>query len=127
MKLSETFEFLDLRNRIIDKRLPLKTSYKLTKFFNQLESESKYFNEELQKIVDEYGQRDENGDFILTTDKNGVKIKEGLYNECMAKIDELSNIEVHLDYEPRFSLEELEDLDLEIKYTNLLIPYIEEN
>jgi hypothetical protein len=34
MKLSETFEFLDLRNKIIDKKLPLKTSYKLTKFFN---------------------------------------------------------------------------------------------
>jgi hypothetical protein len=34
MKLVEVFDFLNLRNKIIDKKLPIKTSYKLTRFFN---------------------------------------------------------------------------------------------
>lgn len=127
MKLVDTFEFLNIRNKLIDKKLPIKTSYKFTRFFAQLENESKFFNETLQKIIDEYGQRDENGEFILTSDKQGVKIKEDKLDECMNKIDELNNVEVHLEYEPVFSLDELEGLDLEMKYINLLMPYISEN
>lgn len=127
MKLVNTIEYLNIRDTLINKKLPIKTSYKFSRFFNQLENEAKFFNETLQKIVDEYGQRDENGEFILTSDKQGVKIKEDKLEECMGKIDELSNVEVHLEYEPVFSLDELEGLDLEMKYINLLMPYISEN
>jgi len=74
--------------------------------------------------VDEYGQRDENGNFILTADKNGVKIKEDKFEECMDKIEELNNIEVQLSYIPQFTLEELDSLNLEVKYIQELIPYI---
>lgn len=127
MKLVEVFDFLNLRNKIIDKKLPIKTSYKLTRFFNQLEEEAKFFNETLQKIIDEYGQKDENGNFIFTDNGQGVKIKEDKYNECMEKIEELNSIEVKLNYIPSFTLEELEGLDLEMKYINLLMPYISDN
>lgn len=127
MKLVEVFDFLNLRNKIIDKKLPIKTSYKLTRFFNQLEEEAKFFNETLQKIIDEYGQKDENGNFIFTDNGQGVKIKEDKYNECMGKIEELNSIEVKLNYIPSFTLEELEGLDLEMKYINLLMPYISDN
>lgn len=127
MKLVEVFDFLNLRNKIIDKKLPIKTSYKLTRFFNQLEEEAKFFNETLQKIIDEYGQKDENGNFIFTDNGQGVKIKEDKYNECMEKIEELNGIEVKLNYIPSFTLEELEGLDLEMKYINLLMPYISDN
>lgn len=127
MKLVNTIEYLNIRDTLINKKLPIKTSYKFSRFFNQLENEAKFFNETLQKIVDEYGQRDENGEFIITSDKQGVKIKEDKLEECMGKIDELSNVEVHLEYEPVFSLDELEGLDLEMKYINLLMPYISEN
>lgn len=127
MKLVEVFDFLNLRNKIIDKKLPIKTSYKLTRFFNQLEEEAKFFNETLQKIIDEYGQKDENGNFIFTDNGQGVKIKEDKYNDCMGKIEELNSIEVKLNYTPSFTLEELEGLDLEMKYINLLMPYISDN
>ena len=127
MKLVEVFDFLNLRNKIIDKKLPIKTSYKLTRFFNQFEEEAKFFNETLQKIIDEYGQKDENGNFIFTDNGQGVKIKEDKYNECMEKIEELNSVEVKLNYTPSFTLEELEGLDLEMKYINLLMPYISDN
>jgi hypothetical protein len=47
MKLVETFNFLQLRNKIANKKMSIKTTYKFTRFFNQLESESKFFNETL--------------------------------------------------------------------------------
>lgn len=127
MKLAETFNFLQLRNKIIDKKMPIKTVYKFTRFFNQLESESKFFNETLQSIIDVYGQRDEDGEFILTDNGQGVKIKEDKFNECMEKVKELNEVETQLSYIPKFTLDELENLDLDFKEMELLIPYIEEN
>jgi len=127
MKLIEVFDILNIRNKLVDKKLPIKTSYKLNRLFNELEVESKFFNETLEKIIDEYGQKDEAGNFILTDNGQGVKIKEEKFSECKNKIDELSNVEIHLDYEPVFSLDELDGLDLEMKYINLLIPFISEN
>ena len=127
MKLAETFGILEIRTKLIDKKLPIKTSYKFNRFFNEIEAEAKFFDETLQKIVEEYGQRDEEGNFVYTQNKNGVKIKDEKLDECMEKINELNNIEVHLDYVPSFTLEELEGLDIEMKYINLLMPYISEN
>ena len=127
MKLAETFNFLELRNKITDKKMSIKTIYKFTRFFNQLESESKFFNETLQSIINIYGQRDENGEFILTDNGQGVKIKEDKFNECMERVKELNEVEIQLSYIPKFTLDELEGLELDFKEMELLIPYIEEN
>jgi hypothetical protein len=45
----------------------------------------------------------------------------------MEKIDELNNIEIQLTYIPEFTLDELEPLNLEMKYIQFLMPYIKEN
>ena len=126
MKLSEAFQILEIRNLIIDQKLPIKTSYKFTRFFNELEGEVKFFNETLQKIIEQYGKRDSDGNYIYTDDKQGVKIQDDKFQECMDKIDELNNLEPSLSYTPEFTLDELESLNLEMKYINYLLPYIKE-
>lgn len=126
MKFSEVFEILEIRNLLVDKKLPIKVSYKLTRFFNELENEAKFFNETLQKLIEEYGKKDENGNYIYTEDKQGVKIQDDKFQECMDKIDELNKLEVNLSYVPEFTIEELEPLDLEMKYISLLLPYIKD-
>lgn len=126
MKLSEAFQILEIRNLIIDQKLPIKTSYKFTRFFNELENEVKFFNETLQKIIEQYGKRDNDGNYIYTDDKQGVKIQDDKFQECMDKIDELNNLEPSLSYTPEFTLDELESLNLEMKYINYLLPYIKE-
>jgi hypothetical protein len=44
----------------------------------------------------------------------------------MNKIDELNKLEVNLTYIPEFTLDELEPLNLEMKYIDLLLPYIKD-
>ena len=126
MKFAEAFQVLEIRNLLVDQKLPIKVSYKFTRFFNELESETKFFNETLQNLIEEYGKKDENGNFIYTNDKQGVKIQDEKFDECMNKIDELNKVEVNLNYIPEFTLDELESLNLEMKYINLLLPYIKD-
>lgn len=126
MKFAEAFQVLEIRNLLVNQKLPIKVSYKFTRFFNELESETKFFNETLQNLIEEYGKKDENGNFIYTDDKQGVKIQDEKFDECMNKIDELNKLEVNLNYIPEFTLDELEPLNLEMKYINLLLPYIKD-
>lgn len=126
MKISQVLQILEIRNRILNQKLPIKTSYKFSRFFAALEKEGKFFNEQLNKIIEEYGKRDENGNFVLSEDKNSVLIIEGKYSECMEKTKELNDLEVNLDYIPSFSIEELDNLDLTVREIELLMPYIQE-
>ena len=47
MKFSEAFEILEIRNLLVNQKLPIRVSYKFTRFFNELENETKFFNETL--------------------------------------------------------------------------------
>ena len=127
MKLGEVFQVLELRNKILEQKLPFKTSYKFARFFEELEREAKYFNDQVEKLVQQYGQRDDEGNFVLTSDNKGVQIQKDKSEECMAKFNELGQVEVDLYYEPKFSLDELDSLNLEMKYISWLMPYISEN
>ena len=88
MKMSELFQLNQLQKDIINKKMPIKIAYKFTRLFKEIQGQIDFFNSTIEKLINEYGQKDENGNFILTEDKTGVKIQEDKYKECMNKIDE---------------------------------------
>ena len=126
MKFSEAFQVLEIRNLLVDQKLPIKVSYKFNRFFNELENEIKFFNSTLQNLIEKYGEKDNEGNFVYTDDKQGIKIQEDKYQECMSAINDLNELEVSLTYIPEFTLDELDSLNLEMKYVNLLLPYIKD-
>lgn len=126
MKLSDIFQLAQLEPKIKDKKMSIKTTYKFTRLFKEIEEQVNFFNETLSNLIKEYGKKDENGEFVLTENKSGVMIQEDRYNECMAKVQELNELEPELSYIPSFKLEELDNLELSIDDLNLLMPFIEE-
>lgn len=126
MKLSELFQLSQLEPKIKDKKMSIKTTYKFTRLFKEIEEQVNFFNETLSNLIKEYGKRDENGEFVLTENKSGIMVQEDRYDECMAKVQELNELEPELTYIPSFKLEELDNLELSIDDLNLLMPFIEE-
>lgn len=107
----------------IDKKMPVKTSYKIMKIIKAIEEEEVFFASKMQEIINEYGEKDENGNYIQTGE-NSIKIKDGKIEECNAKINELNSIEIKIpDY--KISLEELELIELSPKELYLLDSIIE--
>lgn len=127
MKMSNLMLLARLRPKIANKKMSIKTTYKFARFFKEIEEQIEFFNNTLQELIEEYGQKDENNNFILTEDKNGVKIKEDKYDECMNKIDELNNLEINLVYQPTFKIEELDNIELSMNELQLLMSFIEGN
>ena len=127
MKLSDIFQLAQLEPKIKDKKMSIKTTYKFTRLFKEIEEQVNFFNETLSNLIKEYGKRDENGEFVLTENQNGVKIREDKYDECMAKVQELNELDPELAYTPSFALEELDNLELSMEELNILMPFIIED
>lgn len=124
MKMYEVLNFQKIYGVIKDKQMPLKTVYKMTKVAMKVEEETTFYQEKFNEIIKEYGQVDEQGNFVFADDKSFIKIIEGKEEECNKKVKELTELEVEMNY--KFTLDELEGLDLTIEQMSMLLPFVEE-
>lgn len=124
LKLQQVNALQELYQEIKDNSLPLPVAYKFSKLFTILENETKFFQDNFQKIIDECAEKDSQGEFIIL-EGGDIKIQEGKKQKCNLKLLELQDLEIKLP-EVRFSLRELSPLELSIKQVQLLFPFIEE-
>ena len=124
MKMYEVLELSNLYNSISNIKLPLKTTYKFTRLMRRADEEIAFYQEKFREIVEEYGVK-ENGEYKLTSDGQSIAIIPGKENECNTKIAELRNLEVPIE-NIKFSIEELEGIDISISELSCLMSLIEE-
>ena len=77
--------------------LPLKGAYKINKIKKAVEKESEFYQEKFQEIVDQYAQKDENGELVFSEDGSQIMIKDGLVEECNKALADLQELEVEID------------------------------
>ena len=121
----QVFKILDIYKRVKELKVPARVAYKFNKLCTDLESDSNFYQEQLTKVIEEYGEREEDGSFKRTPD-NGVQIKEGLIEAAQKEIDALWILEVDVP-DINFSLEEFDGLQLSIEDFNFMLPFIKED
>lgn len=124
MKMYEMLELQTLYNSIAHIKLPLKTTYKFTRLMRRAEEEITFYQTKFQEIVEEYGVK-ENGQYKLTPDGQSIVIVSGKEMECNTKIAELRNLDVSVEG-IKFSIEELERIDVSISELSCLMSLIED-
>lgn len=122
MKLFEVLSIQNFYNLVLNAKLPIKTTYKLTRLMRRVEEETKFYQTEFAKIVNEYALR-ENGELVYSDDMTSIKIIEGKEEECTSKILELKNLEIDLS-EFHFSIEEFDNIELSINDMYGILPLI---
>ena len=95
-------------NRVVSARL----AYKLAKLSKAISEDINFYQEKYIEYLEMFGERDENGDFV--SNKGNIKIISGLEQECKETFNELNSIEVEIP-NIKFSLEELEQLNMTMK------------
>ena len=105
--------------------LPLKGAYKINKIKKAVEKESEFYQEKFQEIVDQYAQKDENGEVVLSEDKSQIMIKEGLVEECNKALNDLQELEVEID-NYGLTLDDLgDDVECTPEELEALMPFME--
>lgn len=125
MKMFEVIELSNLYNSIKDDKMPLRTAYKFATLMRQLDAELKFYQSKFAEIVDEYGQKDEQGGYVLTENGNSIAILPGKENECNTKLMDLRNLEVEITG-VTFTIDELASFNLSISELTCLLPLIKE-
>lgn len=104
-------------------KISLKLAFKLSNLSKAIGEKLDFYQEELQKILKEYGEFDENGNIVPTEDGRGVKVKPGTEVECMTKINELQSLEVELP-DISFDIEEFGNIELTLDVFNIITPFL---
>lgn len=102
----------DVIGSIANQKLSFKTSYKLMKLIKEVETEFEYYRENVMKILEEYGERDSNGNLIQ--DDGGVKLQKDKIDLASKKIQELDEVEVQIN-SPLLTLDEMEDIEISLR------------
>lgn len=109
--LNELMNFTDIYAQLKDKKMSFKTSYNLRRLAASTEEHMSFYYDELQKIINTYGDRDENGNLVLIDDNQAIKIKQESLPECQSKINELLLTPVDIP-DVTFAIEDLENFEL---------------
>lgn len=123
MNMNQIIEFKNFYEGVKDKKLPLKVAYKLNKLILKVEEEIKFYQDTFSKIVDEYAEKDENGNYVFIDGNAAIKIIPGKEEECDKKIKELNELPLNIEG-IEFNLDELDCLDMTIAEMNCLMPFI---
>lgn len=111
----------NLINKLKTKVFSIETQYKFLKLYKKLSEEIDIIDLQRQTIIEKYGERDSEGNYI--TDGQGVKIKAEYIAECKQCITELDALKIQLP-DIYFSIDELSDLGLELQELMLMDPFI---
>lgn len=125
LNMNQGIELQGLLLRLKDEKIPIRTAYKFNKLIPILEEELKFYNTEFAKIINQYAQKDENGNPILSEDKTSIQIIKNKIDECQQKMEELSSIEFEVKG-VSFKIDELKNINLTILEMRSLMPLIEE-
>lgn len=110
MKIFEALNFLNFYTKIREKDMPIKTAYKLNKLARRLENEQVFYQEKIQKILNQYAIKDEDGN-IKPDETGNIRLVAETVEDCEKELNELQNLEIE-DINVSFTLDELEGLQV---------------
>ena len=93
-------------------KLSAKLSYKIYKLIRKIEEDESFFEQKRQELINEYGEKDEHGQLIITHD-GMVKIPKELQEEAQQKLSDLSSIDVEMPT-CTFTIDELSEIKLSV-------------
>lgn len=125
LKMSNIIALKSVCENLKSQKTSVKTAYKISKILNAVEKEFEFYQTKFAEIVNEYSEKDENGQLVLINDGQGVKIQPDKISEAQTKMVELEAIEVDLTISP-LALDELEGLEISISDMQTLSYIIEE-
>lgn len=117
--------FKELYEEIKNKTLPIKTAYKFSKIIRVIDNELIFFQDRMKQLMEKYGKKDENGQFILTNDQKGIQIQEDKISACKEETQELYNLAIDVRVD-KFKLEELISLEVTAQDMQILSVFIED-
>lgn len=126
IRLIEVVSLVPLAESFQDKKLSIRTAFKLNKLLKAVEDHFNFYRDQMNKIILDCGELDEDGNPKVTEDGMGYIIQEEKQLLSQEKINELSNLIVEIPDDVKFNLDELEQITINVQDMYLFSRFIEE-
>lgn len=127
VKVSDVLNSEDTLKKLMDISMKGRVAYKIARIAREVDKESQLFNDERNKLIEKYAERDEEGNYkynsneqIYIDTKNSEVVK--LFSD---ELNELLETEIEINVE-KLSLDDLDETGLTPKDFNKLMAFIEE-
>lgn len=114
IKLIDAINMAQALPALLDKDIPAKSAYWLSRVVDQLQGELKAFETARFKLIEKYGEKDSEGNLVKETVNELDQYKIENVEEFSKEFDEIANQEIEIKYEP-ISISELGDIDISVK------------
>lgn len=123
--LNDIVRSMDVFNKIMQQPLKGSLAFKISRLAKALNNEMEIFNQERAKILQNYCEKDENGE--LKTDENGnVRIMPEHFQECTSEFNSLLATEVEVNAS-KIPAENIDDFTLTPQEMTELLVFFEED
>jgi len=109
LKLGELSTIIGSLNKLIDKEISIKTSYKLSKLTRNLMNEYKLYEDNRVKLINKYAEKDEIGNVKINKEDNTIIILDVNRDKFNNEFVELINIDIEIEFE-KIRLDDLGDV-----------------
>lgn len=124
MKHSNLISARSILEARADEKMPAVTAYKILKILSDTSFAADQYTTEVNKVLDEYAEKSDNGN-LVKGEGGGVKIKEGMTEECKSRISELNERDVPI-CTTLLTLEDLAPIKFTVKEMAAIKPFIKE-
>ena len=123
VKISDLLNATEVLQELSKKQLKARLAFDVSRLLKAADTEVTQFNEARMKVINKFGEKDENGE--LSTDENGnCRIVPANIPDFNNELNELINAEVELNAK-KIKMDALEDLDFTPSDMVVLEPFIE--
>lgn len=124
LKMHQLTDLTSIFDKLKSLKLPFKTSYRITLLMQDVERHINFYQESFRNLLQEYGQKDEEGNLVPTADGQGVLLAEETMQEAYQKLAELRELDVELP-DCKFDLDAFAEIEISPQEMIVLMPFIE--
>lgn len=123
LMLGELANIIQGISAIVEEKVPIKTSYWLTRNADKMTSELKVFETSRQKLLDTYALKDKDGEKILNEDKQSYKMQD--IEKFQVEFSRLAETEIDVDLKT-FKLSDFGKVEVSVSDMVKLKPIIQD-
>ena len=123
IKLEDALALNSLYQILKDQKMSFKTSYSLRQLNEATEKHTKFYSDEMAKLLEDYAMRNPDGSFVYTAAGDSIQLQPEFVNECANRIAELTSIEVDVP-DVELPMSEFEHIELTPAQVGAIMKFI---
>ena len=123
LTINELLNSTEILQKLASKELKARLALEVARMLKSAEKEIQDFNEVRMKLINKYGEKDENGE-LITDEKGNCKIMQDEIKNFSSELNDLVGTEVEINAN-KLKIEQIENLDFTPAEMSMLEPFLD--